>query len=291
MADIADREAWNRRGNVVATRQFLQRSTRPAPLDGPFAPSAPTDRRRNSCPFDELDDIIGAAPIVRPENGKGGMKFVKRIGGALAIAAALMFSGGLPAPSAQAAYTVSLQQEGSDVVATGAGTLDTTDLGQGVTDTDQARMSPMSGSILTGPATTTNLGVFSGITGPTSFGSGSSEGADSGSGDPVGILAGAGLVTPQEYLSGSALSSTATWANQTFTSLGVTAGSYTWSWGSGTHSDFFSLDIIEGAAVVPEPSSILLLALPLGLAMLFFCCAGVGSGAARWSFLVPWRGS
>lgn len=205
------------------------------------------------------------------------MKFVKRIGGALTVAAAMMSGGGLLAPPAQAAYTVMLQQQGSDVVATGAGTLDTTDLGEGVTDTDQARMNPMSGSILTGPVTTTNLGAFGEITGPTSFGSGTSKNADSGSGDLVGIVEATVLAIPQDYLSGGELSSTATWANQTFMSLGLIPGSYTWIWGSGAHSDFFALDIIEGAAVVPEPSSILL-ALPLGFAMLLARLPGMNFG-------------
>jgi len=197
------------------------------------------------------------------------MKFVKWIGGAPAIAAATMFGGGLPAPPAQAAYTVTLQQQGSDVVATGAGTLDTTDFGEGVVETDQARINPQSGSVLIGPATTTNLALLTGIAGPTSFGSGAmSENADSGSGDLVGVFDGMGLAIPEYYPSGSALSGTSTWLNQTFSSLGATPGSYTWIWGSGAHSDFFSLDIIEGAAAVPEPSSIVLLALPLGLVML-----------------------
>src|SRR4051794_7631182 len=185
------------------------------------------------------------------------MTFVKRIAGALALGTAMMFCGGLPAPPAQAAYTVTLQQQGSNVVATGAGTLDTTDLGEGISDTDQARMHPMSGSILIGPATNTNLGAYTGlnaITGPTSFGSGgTSENADSGSGDLVGIFAGKVLVIPANLPSGR-LSSTATWANQTFVSLGVTPGSYTWNWGSGAHSDFFQFNIIEGAAEVPEPA-------------------------------------
>jgi hypothetical protein len=56
------------------------------------------------------------------------MTLVKRIGGAVAIAAAMMFGGGLPAPLAQAAYFLSLQQHGSDVFAIGAGTIDLTDL-------------------------------------------------------------------------------------------------------------------------------------------------------------------
>ena len=48
----------------------------------------------------------------------------------------------------------------------------------------------------------------------------------------------------------------------------MTPGSYKWTWGSGADADFFQLDIVEGAAAVPEPSSILLLALPLGLVVL-----------------------
>ena len=62
-----------------------------------------------------------------------------------------------------------------------------------------------------------------------------------------------------DYLFGSGLSSTATWANQSFVSLGVTPGSYTWNWGSGAHSDFFQFNIIEGAAAVPAPASAVLL--------------------------------
>ena len=188
------------------------------------------------------------------------MTFVMRIVGALALGPAMMFGGGLPAPPAQAAYTVTLQQQGSNVVATGAGTLDTTDFGEGVSYTDQARMNPMSGSILTGPPVTdTNLGVLTQINEPTSFGVGAFENADSGSGDLVGVFEGVGLVIPADYPSGSGLSSTVTWANQTFSSLGVTPGSYTWNWGSGAHSDFFQFNVIESAAAVPEPASAVLL--------------------------------
>ena len=89
------------------------------------------------------------------------MKFVKRIGGALAIGAAMMSGGGLPASLAQAAYSVTLQQQGSDVVATGTGTIDTTNLEPGpIYDGASASMSPTSGSILIGPLTPTDLAVL-----------------------------------------------------------------------------------------------------------------------------------
>ena len=100
------------------------------------------------------------------------------------------------------------------------------------------------------------------ITGPTSFGSGMLTGASSGSGDPVGFAGLAAiLIVPVGYVSDSALSDTATYTNQTFSSLGVTPGVYEWLWGSGA-SQKFTLD------AVPEPSSLLLFAPPLGIIML-----------------------
>lgn len=48
--------------------------------------------------------------------------------------------------------------------------------------------------------------------------------------------------------------------NQVFESLGATPRTYVWTWGSGPTADSFPLDI-----GVPEPSGILLLALPLGV--------------------------
>jgi hypothetical protein len=57
---------------------------------------------------------------------------------------------------------------------------------------------------------------------------------------------------PAGYVSGHALSDTATWDNATFASLGVTPGTYKWTWGTGAHAD---------SAVIPEPSTWALMAL------------------------------
>jgi hypothetical protein len=70
------------------------------------------------------------------------------------------------------------------------------------------------------------------------------------------------VVVPFGYVSGSALSETATWNDQTISSMGLTPGTYTWTWGSGIDADSLTLNI------APEPGSLLLfsaagLALPL----------------------------
>jgi hypothetical protein len=78
--------------------------------------------------------------------------------------------------------------------------------------------------------------------------------ADTGSGDGVGIF-GSGsntfLILPQGYVSGTALSSSATWNNTTLASLGVTPGIYGWAWGTGLEHQNFDLEI--GPLGVPPP--------------------------------------
>lgn len=195
------------------------------------------------------------------------MTIGNRIAGAAALGAAIVIGSGLSAPPAQAGYVVTLTQQGSDVVATGSGPVDLTGLAgpaTGNSNNDQIR--PDLGIIITGPVPSTTIDIYGGYTGPTSFGSSAFAFASSGSGDKVGIVAFEGeLVLPADYVSGSALSNTSTYDNQTFASLGVMPGTYEWIWGSGADQNF---TLVIGAAAVPEPSSLLLLALPLGLAIM-----------------------
>ena len=93
--------------------------------------------------------------------------------------------------------------------------------------------------------------------GPTNFGSGSPTAATSGSGDLVGLFFGGPyLFVPQGYISGTALSDTATYDNATFSSLGVTPGTYEWTWGAGANQNF-TLKI--GATTVPDAGSTFML--------------------------------
>ena len=75
------------------------------------------------------------------------------------------------------------------------------------------------------------------------------------------------LLVPLGYVSGTPLSATDTYANQTFSSLGLTPGTYTTTWGTGAHADFLTVQV--GPAAVPEPSALV----TAGLGMLV--CGGL----------------
>jgi len=165
---------------------------------------------------------------------------------------------GLSVRSTQAGYVVTLQQVGSNVVATGSGAIDLTGLGgPGSDNQGQSAIEPGSAFIITGPTGISDADSYAGFSGPTSFGLGTGmvTFANSGSGDLVGIL-GAGalqfLLVPRGYVSGNALSDSSTYNGATFTNLGITPGTYTWTWGTGANQNF-TLDAV--ATGVPDSGS------------------------------------
>ena len=172
------------------------------------------------------------------------------------------------------AYTVTLQQMGVNVVANGSGPINLTGLtfAQSGQVTGGAFIGPSNALIQTGPTGLVNFDLYGGLfTGPTSFGSGLVKFASSGSGDFVGIHIlnvpdGSGpnglLVVPQGYVSGAALSDSMTFNNATFVSLGVTPGTYVWTWGTGANQNF---TLVIGGAGVPDGGSTVSL---LGFALL-----------------------
>jgi hypothetical protein len=164
----------------------------------------------------------------------------------------------LSAPSARAAYLVTFEEVGSDVVEVGGGTIDLTDLE--VFDFRQAVFTGIQPNGAFFGSGTGEVSLVGGdITGPGSYGPGGSTSPSSSDGDGIMLILAfsqAPLRVPEGYLSGSALSETSTYLNATFASLGMTPGEYVYSWGSGEHADTFTINIAASPPpAVPEPST------------------------------------
>jgi hypothetical protein len=160
------------------------------------------------------------------------------------------------APKAKAAYIEYLYQNGTDVVATGSGSINTTGLdGSTFPGVGVPRIEANQGFIEVG-LLDSGFTVYLGVSGPTNFGSGGSFPASSGTGGIVDVSPTAGgFVTPPNYISGTSLgTSTATWDNTTLAALGVIDGTYVWTVNSGANADSVTLNIGEAPpAGVPGP--------------------------------------
>ncbi|MEO7072784.1 MAG: PEP-CTERM sorting domain-containing protein [Rhodanobacter sp.] len=155
-------------------------------------------------------------------------------------------------------YIVTLAQQGNSVVAIGSGAfnLDGLTIYAGA-DPALGAVWPVSGYLYTGGALT-NLDVYAGFTGPTSFGSGGGTGASTVIGDSVAIVGSNDFYglplffLPTGYVSGTALVSGAVWNNASFASLGIMPGTYTWTWGTAADQSF----TLMTASAVPEPATL-----------------------------------
>jgi PEP-CTERM motif len=181
-------------------------------------------------------------------------------GAALAAIAAV---GLASAPSAHASvFTFTVTEQGGNVDVSGYGSIDLAGLthvssGGGLSSYTW----PSLGRMVVGG----NFDTYSGVSGPDNFGSGSGPiDADNATGDTVGIFV-TELVVPSGYASGAQLSDGMTFDGATFASLGLTPGSYIYTWGA---SNSLAVDVVVPRAV-PEPSTWAMLALGfIGLAAL-----------------------
>jgi hypothetical protein len=189
-------------------------------------------------------------------NRKSNMKHTLN---SLRVLAATLITYGSLAGGANGAVIVNFQEVGGDVVATFTGTFNLTGLTlqtggpvQFVTgvDPDAARFG------FGGSAFFAAYGAPS-DSGPTILGPGALLILpDSSSGDffgGAGSSASYNVWVPSGYVSGTAISGSSTWLGETIASLGLTPGSYTYTWAN----DSATVNI----SAVPEPSSALLLGL------------------------------
>jgi hypothetical protein len=172
-------------------------------------------------------------------------------------------------------FVMTLEQVGPDVVGNGNGSIDLADLTQTQSSLDiPAFVTPNPGSVLIGPTDSNAESLYSGITGPTSFGPSNSGGiASSGNGNPVGVLDSISLdgsnflalAVPDGYVSGDPLTDSMIFNNHTLADLGLTTGKYIWTWGSGGEvgSGSFTLEISQ-IPQAPLPAALPLFATGLG---------------------------
>jgi hypothetical protein len=190
------------------------------------------------------------------------MKFITSV---LAVAVLSALAG-----RADAAVVINFHEVGSDVVASASGSADLTDLAQIATAILFApgEVTPSKGGATVGDPGETHF--YKGADGPTSFGTGGQTEASTGNGDFVGVFAVSAfapspiVLFPKNYVSGTALTGSSVFENQSLQSLGLDVGQYTYTWGSGADAD--SLTINVG---VPEPPTWALMGLgfaALGLA-------------------------
>jgi hypothetical protein len=175
--------------------------------------------------------------------------------------------------SAKAELVIDITQQGANVIATGFGTVDISDLTKGNSET------PAGGAVL-GSVAFVGVGsggmytMYSSISGPTSFGGGGLNFASSTSGSIFGLNGssfGDFLFVPVGYTSGNFISGTDEFDSNTISGLGLTPGTYTYTFGSGPDADSVVVNI-GNVSAVPEPST-------WAMMILGFC--GVGFIAYR----------
>ena len=163
---------------------------------------------------------------------------------------------------AQAAVIITAVESGGDVIfSTDGGTLDLTGLSFVKTDNNLTgdRVKPSNGDLLF-TALDEDVDVYEGISGPLSFGSGLQTDADSVSGDSflMSSFSGAPRVgVGTGFVSGGTVGAASmTFNGATLASLGITPGTYEWTWAG---------DSVTLNATVPVPAAAWLFASGLGL--------------------------
>jgi hypothetical protein len=170
-----------------------------------------------------------------------------------------------------------IYQSGTDVLSSYAGTINFSDLAL-ISD---AGTTPafIAAAIATEVFEGTPGGapVYLGITGPANLGTGSEMLATTTTGDTFGFAGDSvsELLLPIGYVSGSSISGTDTWDDTSLAGLGLIAGTYNYTWGTGPNADSVVLNI--GFAPVPEPSSLGLMSLAVLALLVFLRCRRASS--------------
>jgi hypothetical protein len=141
-------------------------------------------------------------------------------------------------------FNVTISQVGSDVVWSGSGSFNLTALTSGGPTTIAGGFNAGQAIWAIGPSVTVD--TYSGtITYPLTFGAGGVS-VTSNTGSTFGILPGGSgrlLYVPSGYVSNTVISGSSTYGGQTIAGMGLTPGTYTWSWGSGGNASTLVMTI------------------------------------------------
>lgn len=176
----------------------------------------------------------------------------------------------LASSSADAAVTISIVQDGANVVSSASGTFDTalsSAIG-GPTSVYTLALVPSIGFDITG-ASGGSISFYS-LTGPASFGAGGVTEFDTTSGLPVGLNVASGVFfLSSSYVSNSAIASSGTINNATLAGLGLATGVYQYTVGGNA----LTINVGQSApGSVPEPAT---------WAMMLLGFAGIGHALRR----------
>jgi hypothetical protein len=178
----------------------------------------------------------------------------------IATAVTLML---LSTSSSRAGIIITILQSGPNVVATGSGSIDLTGLTLEGPSPVSTGVSGSEAIAAVGPASpfsgiTPNVTFYLGATGPTSFGTGTYTTPTSATGVAFGVDGGTTEIgVPVGYTSGTTISGTSTFSGETIGMLGLTPGTYTYTWDGGGTDHTLQVQI-GTAAVVHEPSTAIL---------------------------------
>ncbi|MEO0793669.1 MAG: PEP-CTERM sorting domain-containing protein [Verrucomicrobiota bacterium] len=172
----------------------------------------------------------------------------------------------LSAASAQAALVFNVIEAGGNVIIdTTGGTINTTALVPNGSVSLASLVAPNIAFFTAGGDAPVDF--YAGTTGPTTYGTGNGRVPSSTVGTLVGALGGSTeIIVPAGYASGFPIAAaSSTYIGQTFASLGMTPGSYVWTWGVGPSADSVTLNVGPLAVAIPEPSTYIAIAGILGL--------------------------
>ena len=146
-----------------------------------------------------------------------------------------------PTSATTSNFTVTISQVGPDVVWSGSGSFNLTDLSLVGSGSNGSAFSALSGIWAIGPTATVQRYGGASLTGySTTFGNNLVVPTPTSSGSTFGIfpggVSGRLVMVPSGYTSNTVISGTATYAGATISSMGLTPGTYIWAWGSGANS-------------------------------------------------------